>query len=128
MVRSAQANLWKYRQKRRNQRCCQVPKCGGHGCSILTRHGHKTPSVHEEGPVPFRSHMRNTVSPYCSREGSLAVKRANGGAGRGWGRKRKPSRNGLDTGSAITRRESGQTSSWSSVTKKLGKSANKVSR
>jgi hypothetical protein len=103
-------------------------ECGGHGCSILTRHGHKKPSVHEEGPVPFRSHMRNTVSPYCSREGSLAVKRADGSAGRGWGRKRKPSCNGLDTGRDITRRESGQTSSWSSVTKELGKSANKVSR
>ena len=103
-------------------------ECSGYGCSILTRHGHETLPVHEEGPVPFRSHMRNTVSPYCSRKGSLAVKRADGSAGRGWGRKRKPSCNGMDTGCDITRRESGQTSSWSSVTKELGKSANKVSR
>ena len=101
---------------------------GGHGRSILAHHGHKTPSVHEGGPVPFRSHTRTTVSPYCSREGSLAVKRFDGSAGKGWGRKQRPSCNGLDTGSDITRRESGQTSSWSSVTKEPGKSTNKVSR
>ena len=73
-------------------------KCSWYGCSILTRHGHKAPPVFEEGPNPFRSRMRNMVSPNRSRKGSRAARGDDGGAGRGRRRKQMPSRNGADTG------------------------------
>jgi hypothetical protein len=98
------------------------PECGRYGCSILTRHGHNRPPAYEEGPTPIPSHIRNTVSPYRSRKGSHAARYDDGNAGRGWRNKRKPSCNGTDT-SSDTRRESGLTSSWSSVTREFGKSA-----
>ncbi len=73
------------------------------------------------------SHMRNTVSPYRSRKGSPVARLDDGGAGKGWRSKRTPCCNDTDTG-GDTRRESGLTSSWSSITTELGQSANRVSR
>ena len=98
------------------------PKCGRYGCSILIRRGQRRPPAYEEGPNPIPSHIRNTVSPYRSRKGSCAARRRDGAAGKGWRRKRKPSCNGADT-SSDTRRESGLTPSWSSVTREFGQSA-----
>ena len=71
---------------------------GGHECSILARHGHKTPSVKREGPKPFPSHLRNMVSPYRSRKGSFLARGDDGAAGKGWRRKPMPVCNGSDTG------------------------------
>ena len=50
------------------------------------------------------------VSPSSSREGRPAARRADGAAGKGRGRKRRPARNGSDRGCEITPRESELTS------------------
>ena len=79
------------------------------------------------GTYSTLSHIRNTVSPYRSRKGSRAARCDDSGEGRGWRSKRRPRCNGADT-SNDARRESGLTSSWSSNTRELGKSANRISR
>ena len=47
------------------------------------------------------------VSPSSSREGRPAARRADGAAGKGRGRKRRPARNGSDRGCEITPRDAG---------------------
>jgi hypothetical protein len=54
--------------------------------------------------------VRNTVSPYSSLRGKRTARNADGGAGRGCRRKRKPCCNGADTGSGFARHENEQTS------------------
>lgn len=56
------------------------------------------PSVQQEGPEPIPSYMRNMVNPYHPRKGRSAVRPSDGGAGRGWRRKRRPGCNGPDMG------------------------------
>jgi|OpeIllAssembly_1097287.scaffolds.fasta_scaffold43297_3 hypothetical protein len=85
-------------------------------------------SVQQEGPKPFLSYVRNMVSPYRSRQGSGVVRYRDDDTGMGWGKKRRPGCNGPDTGCNITRRESGQTSPWSSVTREFGQTARRESR
>ncbi|WP_084396257.1 SOS response-associated peptidase family protein [Henriciella aquimarina] len=95
--------------------------------SVRVSHSHpswaKRPSAYEEEPNPIPSHIRNTVSPYCPRNGSQPVRGGDSSAGKRWRRKRTPGCNNLDTDCDIIRRESRQTSSRSPVTRPSGKSA-----
>ena len=60
--------------------------------------------------TPHRLQKRNVETPYLSRKGKQAARRADGGAGLGCRKKRRPSCNGADTGFNVTRHESEQTS------------------
>jgi hypothetical protein len=75
----------------------------------------------------IRVHRRNVVSLLSSpsrtppRRGKHAARRADGAAGRGGGRKRRPACNGADRGCNITPPERVQTSLWSGVTREPDK-------
>ncbi|MNF32198.1 putative SOS response-associated peptidase YedK [compost metagenome] len=56
----------------------------------------------QEKPKPLGSYTWNTVSPYGSRKGNLAVRRGDGHVGRGSGKKRMLRCNGVDTGFNVT--------------------------
>ena len=78
-----------------------VPPRGRHGSSVDSRY-----------LTPQRLQERNVETPYLSRKGTRAARRADGGAGLGGRKKRTPSCNGADTGFNVTRHESEQTSDW----------------
>jgi len=59
-------------------------------------------------------------TPYLSREGKQAVRRADRGAGLGCRKKRRPSCNEADTGFNVTRHESEPTSDWCLFARKYG--------
>src|SRR3954447_23316015 len=64
------------------------------GCNVPRRRWSATGV--KAGPNP-RGFLRcNAVSPSTSREGRPAARRADGAAGKGRGRKRRPARNGSD--------------------------------
>jgi hypothetical protein len=52
----------------------------------------------QTGPTPSREHARNVVTPYVSRQGKRAARRADRRAGMGARKKRTPPCNGADTG------------------------------
>lgn len=81
------------------------------------------PSGPEQAPNPTYFRKRNVETPYRSLRGQQAARPAHGGAGTGSGKKRMPGCNGRDTGCNITRRESGQTSSWSLLTREFAESS-----
>src|SRR3954467_7422111 len=60
--------------------------------------------------TPRRLQERNVETPYLSRKGTQAVRQADGGAGLGRRKKRRPPCNGVDTGFNVTRHESEPTS------------------
>jgi hypothetical protein len=59
-------------------------------------------------------------TPYLSRKGKQAARRAYGGAGLGCRKKRRPFCNGADTGFNVTRHESEQTSDWCLFAREYG--------
>jgi RNA-directed DNA polymerase len=65
------------------------------------------------------------VTPYLSRKGKRAVRRADGGAGLGCRKKRTPSRNEADTGFNVTRHESEPTSDGSFTAREQAESSRK---
>jgi hypothetical protein len=67
----------------------------------------------QQVPNPTSLQKRNVVTPYLSRKGTRAARRADGGAGLGCRKKRTPSCNGADTGLNVTRHESEPTSDGS---------------
>jgi len=79
-----------------------------------------------DATLTIRVHRWNVVSLLLSsprtppRRGKHPARRADGAAGKGGGRKRRPAWNGPDRGCNITSRESGQTSLWSGVTREPG--------
>jgi len=64
-------------------------------------------------------------TPYLSRKGKQAARRADGGAGLGRRKKRRPSCNGADTGLNVTRHESEPTSDGSFFARELGEPSRK---
>src|ERR1700722_11389512 len=84
-------------------------------CAFVT---HRSPGQ-EQAPNPTHFCKWNVETPYRSLWGQQTARPAHGGAGTGTRKKRMPGCNGRDTGCNITRRESGQTSSWSLLTREF---------
>lgn len=118
MVRSAYANLINIVNQEGSKDADRIRVAVGTGAPFSPVMGIKAVGI-EERPNPILSLMRNMVSPYGSRKGSSTVRCSDSHAGRGSGRKRMQGCNGSDTGFNVTRHESGQTSPWSYVTRKL---------
>jgi hypothetical protein len=98
VVWSADANLCKYRQPRKGQRCCQALLR-----QVRVLHSHpswaRRPPVYEEGPNPHDvTHAEHGKSVLLPSGGSEAARSSDGNADRGWRSKRMPRCNGGDTG------------------------------
>src|SRR5216684_1627778 len=78
-----------------------------------------TPPGRQQAPNPTCFRKRNVETPYRSLRGQQTVRSAYGCAGIGTRNKRMPSCNEMDRGCNIIPRESGQTSSWSLVTREF---------
>ena len=79
-----------------------------------------TPPGQQQAPNPTYLCKWNVETPYRSPSGDSRPQGfANGGAGVGYWKKRMPCCNGADTGFNVTRRESGPTSDWWYVARKL---------
>src|ERR1700726_1334159 len=76
-----------------------------------------TPPGRQQAPNPAHFFKRNVEIPYRSPRGQQAARLAHGDAGEGLRTKRTPSCNRMERGCNIIPRESGQTSSWSLVTR-----------
>ena len=81
---------------------------------VLVTH---TPSGRQQAPKSTYFRKWNVGIPYRSLWGQQTARFAYGGAGVGTRKKRTPSCNRMDRGCNIIPRESGQTSSWSLVTR-----------
>ena len=84
-------------------------------CAFVTH----TPPGPEQAPNPTYLCKWNVATPYRSLRGQQAARSAYGGAGIRYRKKRMPRCNGADTGFNVTRRESGPTSDWWYVARKL---------
>lgn len=85
----------------------------------------------EHGPTASSFHRRNMGSPLYSRMGRNAGRQTDGAAGTGRWRKRRPCCNGTDKGAPhgnVTLQETGQTSTWSLITRALDEPTEEVSR
>src|ERR1700730_12181519 len=76
-----------------------------------------TPPGRQQAPNPTCFRKRNVEIPYRSPRGQQTARSAHGDAGEGLRTKRTPSCNRMDRGCNIIPRESGQTSSWTHVTR-----------
>src|SRR5436305_7618843 len=83
------------------------------------------PPGRQQVPNPTLLRKRNVVTPYLSRKGKRAARRADGGAGLGCRKKRTPSRNEADTGFNVTRHESEPTSDGSFAAREQAESSRK---
>ena len=70
-------------------------------------------------PNPTHFNRGNVETSYRSLRGQQTARSAHGGAGIRYRKKRMPRCNGADTGFDVTRRESGPTSDWWYVARKL---------
>ena len=101
-------------------------KVRGQG-QVLDRHLTQTQHPRRTGETsPTRVHLRNVVNLSSSRKGKLTVRKADGWAGRGRWKKRRPSRNQADRGCNLSPRESGLTSIGSFFTRELGEPIEKA--
>lgn len=82
---------------------------------------HKLPG-RMQAPNPAHFVARNVETPYRSPRGQQVAKSAYGDVGLGGRKKRRPDRNGLDTGCNITRHESEPTSDWSYLAREFAES------